>query len=319
MVAELTKMIAEKNVRPETNALGNTYATRHCPACEGSRATSRGEKNGFELLLCRTCSTLYTRTLPPEDAHAYDNYYTKANLSIPEFIDRRLDEIVSEFASHRQNNRLLDIGCGAGNLLKAAERVGWEAEGVEVASSAVQYLHTIGLQAFCGQLSEAAFPTAYFDVVTASELIEHVPDPSPLVAEIARVLRPGGILWTTTPHSNGLSGRLLGQKWSTVCPPEHLQLFSVRGASRLLARHGFRHVRIKTEGVNPAELLKAFRPRPQPVSETQETEGSQRVHSGYRLNEALLKNARGRMLKAAVNAALRAGRLGDSLKIWAER
>lgn len=297
----------------------DTELTRDCPACNSSRARSCGEKNGFKLLLCNECGTLYTRTLPKGATEAYDGYYSEENLSVPEFIDRRLDEIVSEFSGYRQNNRFLDLGCGAGSLIKAATRAGWRAEGLDVSPQAVQHLRSIGFNAFCGELHEAAFPTAYFDVVAASELVEHVSDPSLLLGEISRVLRPGGLFWATTPHSHGVSGRMLGNSWSTVAPPEHLHLFSVRGFDRLLTRNGFRRVRIKTEGVNPSELLKVLRRRPSGVSAVAVNEGTKNVHSSYRWNETLLSSTHGRLLKSAVNAALRASKLGDSLKIWAER
>ena len=71
-----------------------------------------------------------------------------------------------------------------------------------------------------------------FDVVIASEVLEHVLDPHAMLVEILRVLRPGGLLWATTPHGRGISARLLGLEWSNVCPPEHLQLFSVAGICR---------------------------------------------------------------------------------------
>jgi len=291
--------------------------TRACPACNSSRAKSLGEKGGFELVVCRVCSTLYA-PIQTDTSQNYDDYYTVENLQVPDFIATRLDEIVDSFAAYRNNNRLLDIGCGAGSLLMAAKRANWNAEGVDVSASAIEDLHRRGLKAFQGDLIEASYPTAYFDVVTAGELIEHVPDPASLVAEIARILRPGGILWATTPHSKGASARLLKLKWSVIAPPEHLHLFSIRGLKKLLARHGFRRVRVATEGLNPTELLGALRSQETTPAGASEIEGHTRVDSSYSWNEAMLRNARRRMLKNAANAVLRASRLGDSLKVWAE-
>lgn len=292
----------------------------------------RGEKDGFRFDSCRDCGTLYARRAA--DDCDYDTYYHDANLSVPAFIDRRLDEIVATFAPHRRANRLLDIGCGAGSLLFAARRAGWDAVGTEVSRTAAAHVRAAGFEVFHGELAAARYPDAHFDVVTASEILEHLPDPLSLVAEVARVLRPDGMFWATTPHARGLSARLLGLRWSTVSPPEHLQLFSLGGARRLLERAGFTRTRLTTRGCNPAELWHALRHAPThrdaarangadvivaDSAPDKREESFDRVATAYKLNEALLRNGATRAVKSAINLALAASRLGDSIRISAER
>jgi SAM-dependent methyltransferase len=303
-----------------STAAQNELVTRSCPACQAMDGRTRGQKNDFTMLECRSCGTIYTQNLPPLiAAEDYDAYYTLENLSVPQFIDRRLDEIVAAFSRYRATNRLLDIGCGAGSLLQAAARAGWSAEGVEVSRPAVEHVRAAGFKAFCGELAEARFPDGHFDVVTASELLEHLPHPGSLIREIARILRPGGLCWATTPHSRGASGHLLKLDWSVVSPPEHLHIFSAAGLEGLFVREGFRNVRIKTEGVNPIELSRFARRRKNPCGDCPEADGFDRVRTSYQLNEALVSSAPRRALKNFLNAFLRVTRLGDSLKVWAER
>jgi SAM-dependent methyltransferase len=291
---------------------------RPCPACEADAPVYRGVKSGFHVSSCSRCRTLYTTRLPDaEVAEDYDSYYREQNLSVPDFINGRLDQIIAPLAAYRQNGRLLDVGFGAGTLLEAARRAGWEARGIEVSQSAVEHVRGLGFDVFRGTLEEAQYPDAYFDVATASEVLEHVPDPQPVLNEIARVLRPGGLLWATTPHGRGMSAQLLKLNWSAVSPPEHLQLFSVGGIKRMLARAGFRRVRVATEGVNPYELLQAWRgTTPQGAGGEQ---SNARVESSYQLNEALMASPSRRLLKSTLNNLLNLGRIGDSLKIWAEK
>ncbi len=145
---------------------------------------------------------MYVSVLPDSlNEQDYDSYYHASNLTTPGFIAGRLDEIVATFSKYRQHNRLLDLGCGAGTLLQAAARAGWAAEGLDVSRTAAQHVSSLGFKVFCGGILEASYPNARFDVVTASELVEHVPDPRELVTEVARILRPGGLFWLTTPHS----------------------------------------------------------------------------------------------------------------------
>jgi SAM-dependent methyltransferase len=306
---------------------------RRCPGCgSAAGATPRGSKDGFDLLSCRECRTLYISALPGSDeSEDYDGYYGEENLAVPEFIDRRLDEIVAGFEPYRRNGRLLDVGCGAGTFLRAAARAGWEAVGVEVSKPAAEHNRAAGFDVFNGELAAARYPEGHFDVAVASEVLEHVPEPREMLREILRVLRPGGLLWATTPNGRGLSARALGLGWSAVSPPEHLHLFSRRAARSLLAEAGFGSVRVVTEGANPVELLRALRrggPAPaahgaraaQPSQPSQApAAGNERVRSGYELNAFLSERPSRRLVKDAVNGLLRLSRLGDSLKIRAER
>jgi SAM-dependent methyltransferase len=301
---------------------------RLCPGCGSGGGAPRGRKGGFELLGCRACRTLYVAALPvTEAAENYEGYYDEGNLAVPEFIDRRLDEIVAGFEPYRRTGRLLDVGCGAGTFLRAAARAGWEAVGVEVSATAAEHNRAAGFEVFNGFLEEARYPEGHFDVVVASEVLEHVPDPGEMLREIQRVLRSGGLLWATTPNGRGLSARALGLGWSAVCPPEHLHLFSRLAVESLLSETGFGRVRVITEGANPVELLRALRRRgPAPPAHAAHGEqtphsvaGKERVQTGYELNAFLSESGPRRLVKDAVNGLLRLSRLGDSLKIRAER
>lgn len=304
-------------------AEGGRASARRCPSCGSASARERGRKNNFRMLLCRACQTLYVAGLPRSgDEEDYDSYYAAENLTFPAFVERRLDEIVASFSAYRQDGRLLDVGCGAGSFLQAAGRAGWTPYGLEVSQTAVEHNRRAGFDVFCGELAAARYPDDYFDVVVASEVLEHVSDPRAMLVEIARVLRPGGLLWATTPHGRGVSARMLGLAWSVVSPPEHLHLFSVPGVKGLLAESGFRHAHVVTHGANPFEILHGLRTRRANSSESAgeaTEENFNRVGTSYQLNEFLSESPSRRMLKDMVNGMLGLLRLGDSLKIRAEK
>lgn len=294
---------------------------RRCPACGSDATKYLGRKNDFDLLSCRKCSTLYTSRLPDaESAKNYDDYYVPENINIPAFIHKRLDEIVAGFAPYRQNNRLLDLGCGTGLLMHAAARAGWEAEGVEISAAAVEYVRKQGYgKVFCGKLDEAAYPSDHFDVIASSEVLEHVDDPQAFVAEVMRVLRPGGLFWATTPHGRGVSAKLLGLKWSIIAPPDHLHLFSVGGVRALLKAAGFNRVRVATHAVNPYELVNGLLHPSKAASGDTEELNKDRIQSSYGLNEFLNASRSRQVLRNVVNGLLATTRLGDDLKIRAEK
>jgi ubiquinone/menaquinone biosynthesis C-methylase UbiE len=279
---------------------------------------SFGFKNGYEMLVCSGCGTIYTSSLPSEGlATAYDDYYTEANLTVPDFIHTRANEIIAQFAKYRLKGRMLDIGSGSGVILDAAKAQGWEPLGLEVSAPAVEHTRKKGLEVFHGTLEEATYPGEHFDLVTASEILEHVPDPQETLNEIARILRPGGMFWGTTPSATGTSFRLLGIDWSMIAPPEHAQLFSAKAVTQMCRRGGFTDVTIRTHGVAPGEIMHHYKNRKRGPAEGVTTHD--RLEGAYQLNENLTRTPLRRFVKSTLNATLNAFRLGDSLKIFARK
>jgi SAM-dependent methyltransferase len=287
---------------------------RSCPACGGDKAKELGEVNRIELARCSRCGTVFTGALPGDglEAEDYGAYYDEGNLEIPAFVEGRLGALVDGFEEFRRLNCWLDVGCGAGGLLRAAAGRGWSVVGTEVAPEAVEAGRARGLDVRLGGLGELELQPESFDVVSAVEVLEHVPHPQALISDAARLVRPGGGIYFTTPNGRGISARLLGTRWSVVSPPEHLQLFSVDGLRRSLGAAGLDVASVRCHAVNPRELLGAFRRR--------DRHGEvNRVETGYRLNEALSESRSGRWMKGTANAVLSATRLGDSLKVTARK
>jgi len=139
--------------------------------------------------------------------------------------------------------RVLDLGCRDG-ALTLAYLDGNEVVGVDADREALAEATKLGIETRWADLDQPLdFPDAGFDVVVAGELLEHLRDPQRLVAEIRRVLRPGGIFVASVPNAYRLKGRvlfLLGR------PPEndptHLQMFSGADVRTLLAGFADPHV-----------------------------------------------------------------------------
>ncbi len=166
-------------------------SARACPACLARSASGIGAVNGFDLVRCRRCGTLFTAALPAgaEEAKDYTDYYHDANLEIPEFVEGRLDSVAAGFEPYRRSGRWLDVGCGAGALMRAAAGRGWSVLGTEVAPGAAEAVRPrrlrgarrralrLPLEASCGTLEELQLAADSFDVVSLVEVVEHVEDP----------------------------------------------------------------------------------------------------------------------------------------------
>ena len=102
--------------------------------------------------------------------------------------------------STSRGKRVLDVGCGNGYVLSRYARQGAEVSGVDLTATAVklsgQRMALEGLAADIRQIDgvRLPFPDGYFDIVCSMGVLHHIPDPRPTVAEIARVMKPGGRL-----------------------------------------------------------------------------------------------------------------------------
>jgi SAM-dependent methyltransferase len=132
--------------------------------------------------------------------------------------------------------RVLDVGCRYGALTRSYLD-GNDVVGVDVDREALAEAAKLGIETHWADADAALpFPDASFDVVVAGELLEHIRDPAGLVAEAARMLRPGGRLVASVPNGFRLKHRLrflAGREPEE--DPTHLHLFSERTIRRLLA------------------------------------------------------------------------------------
>lgn len=122
--------------------------------------------------------------------------------------------------------RMLDVGCGNGRYLTTMRTLGWDVQGVEFSESGVQACLMSGLRVHHGDLASAGFADGSFDLVTARHVIEHIPEPQAFMAELTRILRPGGRLVIETPCSDALGRRWFDTRWYANDVPRHLLLFS---------------------------------------------------------------------------------------------
>jgi ubiquinone/menaquinone biosynthesis C-methylase UbiE len=163
----------------------------------------------------------------------------------------RLDTIDLDLLGLRDGDRLLDVGCGTGRHVIHACRRRCSVIGIDRDLGELQALKFLG---FClateGKLRARAgiavgdalrlpFADASFDHVICTEVFEHVPDDNLLLAELARVLRPGGTIAVSVPDM--LSEWLVWRAASVqkVSPGEHVRLYRRGRMPRVLRSHGF--------------------------------------------------------------------------------
>jgi SAM-dependent methyltransferase len=140
-------------------------------------------------------------------------------------------------------SRLLDIGCGAGAFLKIASSLGYAVIGLDPDAEALRRVAEFNVRQ--GSLPHTGFPDAHFEHITLSHVFEHLHDPHAALAEIARLLKPGGRIWLSLPNRDAIGLETFGKYWRGLEAPRHLVLPSQAGLQRLLEQHGFVDIRLR--------------------------------------------------------------------------
>jgi 2-polyprenyl-3-methyl-5-hydroxy-6-metoxy-1,4-benzoquinol methylase len=226
-----------------------------CPIC----ATTRSEHYHdaaypeqqypglFTLRKCAECGLLFNspRLDGKELGELYgSNYYFFLRDDAKEFdrIVKMYQRTVALIAGEVPEKRSIDIGCGRGYFPAALRALGWNATGVEISDSASATARkTLGMDVFTGTVEQYAASSSAkpFPLVTAIDVIEHVPSPDAFVAAIAKITAPGGQVIIDTPNALAHNIGVKGKSWWGF-NPFHIYFFSIENLTRLLARHGLR-------------------------------------------------------------------------------
>lgn len=139
---------------------------------------------------------------------------------------------------------LLDVGCGEGFFLAAAQRAGWTVTGCDFLPEGVaRTTALIGTDRVSqADACDLPFPDGSFDVVTLWDVLEHLANPDAAIAEARRVLRPGGLLAFSTPNTRARSVALKGSASTQFQDETHISLLSPEVWDKMLGSAGLRMV-----------------------------------------------------------------------------
>lgn len=260
------------NARPAARGAQGRPVTawRACNACGAHEPRERFERDGFHIVECRSCGLVYVGEDPAAidfDALYDERYYTGGQDGV--FADYLGQAPARRAAARRRlfglrrlkrHGRLLDVGCAAGFFLVEA-KAHFQVRGVELSAFSSRFAREqFGLDVVTGTLHDAAFERASFDLVTLWDVIEHVPDPAAVLAEVGRVLAPDGRVVLTTGDIGSAYAQGCGVRWHLLTPPWHLYFFSRATLATLAARAGLRVVRVAARGVAGDDAWSRSRP-----------------------------------------------------------
>lgn len=229
---------------------------------DAAAATSHGgpivdQRNGYEIIACEACGFRHAMPLPDEaalQAEYAESYYRDEK---PEYLQHaaedaawlklmhqdRLEIIKAEILDLPGPHSLLDIGSGPGFFLDAARELGFQTRGVEPSRQAAAFARERGHNIINAMFDDAtAAAIAPVDVITLTNVLEHVADPIALLRRASARLKPRGVLMVAVPNDYSplqIAARdgLGADPW-WIAPPHHLNYFDFDTLGDLVSRLG---------------------------------------------------------------------------------
>ena len=245
-----------------------SYESR-CPLCEfplsdpaitGGRDKLLGLGGSFTVRECRRCELGVTTPRPTTqelERHYPDEYgpYREPEGLMRQAIERsrraRADAVIrrdpfSSLVASRSSGRVLDVGCGRGDVAAAFVRHGWTAHGLDPSPNAVERARDQGVEATVGSLADAPHGFRDYDLVIFNHSLEHVSDPTSDLVKARELLKRGGHVVVALPDWTSWQRHRYGSAWFHLDLPRHLYHFSPH-ALRILARRA---------GLTPRDLTR---------------------------------------------------------------
>jgi len=233
---------------------GSTAIETHKPATfeitaiqpEDVRITDRAYGKIWDLDRCRDCTHVFANPRPT--AEFIQSLY--GDINDPQYQDeaegrqKNFDRILKTLEKlHPERGMLLDVGAATGILMNLARTRGWNPEGIEPSTWAVQTgRERYALEIQAGDFETADIPFDRFTAVTMVDFIEHIPDPVIALTKARDHLRSDGTLCLVTPNLHSLAARMAGRRWWHY-RPAHLAYFTRGSLLTLLNRVGLRPVK----------------------------------------------------------------------------
>jgi SAM-dependent methyltransferase len=230
-----------------------------CPACESPQSRRWSDGTGEPIILCKRCGTAFYKR-PIAQAHDYGTYYPYLAAFDDQEFRRQLDLRRARFRFQLREierlsppgRRLVDFGAGPGYFCAIGRELGWDTAGIDSSSIAAN----AGSNKFrIPFISLDDLADGSCSVITAFHVIEHLEDPTAVLKNLHRKLKPGGILVVHVPNRESLSSLLRfwsrkivkGSATRSGCLyyPEHLTGFTRSGLIACASRAQFAIVRAR--------------------------------------------------------------------------
>ena len=230
---------------------------RNCPLCGNKDYVHICvERGNIGIVKCKECSLIYVNPMVkgPEKNYWGDEkkYFEEARLIFEGKAKSHRDvnylEDLKVIESIKPKGNFLDIGTNMGFFLRHTRGRDWNVTGIDPSPALSEMARKhFGLNVKTCYLNEAGFEDDYFDVVTMTDVFEHIPEPKRLLADIEKVIKKDGILFIKIPNGKYNMLKLWLAKatgkvkdYDIFDSYEHVTHFTHKTLKRMLAECGFK-------------------------------------------------------------------------------
>ena len=232
-----------------------------CPVC--GCVDSKPELVTFwaPLVKCLNCELRYHTLIPNDFGNLYNSssYTTHGKGEEIEHFEYRKKrfgtervKLLERYVGQLGSKILLDVGCGMGDFLAAAKVGFLECIGSEF-SDHQRALAQKNTEMVIYKESLSEFPRKNIDIITAFDVIEHVPNPTEFMKDAAKLLSAESYLMLYTPNFDSFSIKVIREK-SSLISPAHIQLFNHKSLRIMGKLSGFEIIHVETRGLDMASI-----------------------------------------------------------------
>lgn len=227
-----------------------------CRLCGLRALTPRFSALGCTLARCDRCGLvqLVTGAAPDDLTGIYDAGYFDHGKYVNDTAGRREQRRRLRWMERcgvQPEAKVLEGGCAMGDFIAAA-RDRYTMWGVDVAAAAIadarRAMPDLAGRLHVASLDRLPYAKGSFDVVVLWDVLEHLWNPTRVMAGLAGLLRRPGLILLSTPDIASLTARIFGRRWAFMTPPEHVSFFSALALNRLASSFGGRVCRRMNRG-----------------------------------------------------------------------
>lgn len=224
-----------------------------CPVCDNCKVVHSIKFHEKTIFRCDKCLAEFFENCKESKSHLYSqSYYNSWNLKEKGTFTEKIKYLTfKDLLSHIEKRcdefrgkRLLDIGCATGYMMDVAKEKGCEVYGVELSTWACDQARRRHRNVLNKPLAQCFFKDSFFDIVSLTDLLEHIGYPHHLFKEIKRILKPGGYILITTPDNSSWSRRIMGKKWFQF-KDEHVIYYNKKALSNICNLYGFEIIEVR--------------------------------------------------------------------------
>ena len=217
--------------------------SRPCILCGNLKNNEIGSLDDYSIRECSKCFLQFLDPIPVRESLSkiYSDYYKSwdycySGNEVSRMKKATFQRYLKLIIPHISSGTLLDVGCATGELMQTAQDLGFDVYGVEISPYGIhrcreKFGHNKIIDT---NLKAGDFPLGFFNLITLSDVIEHILEPVLFIDLLWSLLKPNGFLMIVTPDTSSFIKKIMGMHWPHY-KEEHVYYYNRSNIIQLLS------------------------------------------------------------------------------------